>query len=262
MKRRALLIGCNYIGSSCELSGCINDIHNIKLLLEKYHKVDEIRMLRDDSSSTHEIPTMQNMMECFDWFVSGLESGDALYLHYSGHGGQTKDKSGDELDGKDEVIYNCDFYEHGSITDDLLRQKIVDRLPSGVNLFAVFDSCHSGSVLDLKYNYKSSSIRPFVDPHYGDSAAQVICISGCMDQQTSADTVMSDPFTHREQNQGALTGHFIQALINNCYSETSGPSLIKLIADIRNGLKADGYSQYPVLSTGRMTNLGAPIKLL
>ena len=37
----------------------------------------------------------------------------------SGHGGQTKDRDGDEVDGFDEVIYPLDFKTNGHIVDDV-----------------------------------------------------------------------------------------------------------------------------------------------
>mmetsp|Transcript_14310 Transcript_14310/g.11956 ORF Transcript_14310/g.11956 Transcript_14310/m.11956 type:complete len:193 (-) Transcript_14310:61-639(-) len=45
--QRALLIGINYYGSSCELSGCIPDVHNMKrLLIETYHwNPNDIKLL-------------------------------------------------------------------------------------------------------------------------------------------------------------------------------------------------------------------------
>lgn len=33
--KRALLIGINYYGSTCQLAGCINDAHNMKAALER-----------------------------------------------------------------------------------------------------------------------------------------------------------------------------------------------------------------------------------
>lgn len=43
------------------------------------------------------------MVAAMKWLVSGARAGDHLFLHYSGHGSQTEDTDGDELDGKDEA---------------------------------------------------------------------------------------------------------------------------------------------------------------
>jgi hypothetical protein len=73
----------------------------------------------------------------------------------SGHGGQTKDQDGDEDDGYDEVIYPVDFKQAGHIVDDLMHDIMVKPLPPGCRLTAIFDSCHSGSALDLPYIYST-----------------------------------------------------------------------------------------------------------
>lgn len=41
------------------------------------------------------------------------------YLLDSGHGGQIKDKDGDEMDGYDEVIFPVDYQTAGCIVDDV-----------------------------------------------------------------------------------------------------------------------------------------------
>lgn len=73
----------------------------------------------------------------------------------AGHGGQTKDTDGDEDDGYDEVIYPVDFKQRGHIVDDQIHAICVAPLQPGVRLTAIFDSCHSGSVLDLPYVYST-----------------------------------------------------------------------------------------------------------
>ena len=65
-------------------------------------------------------------------------------FHYSGHGSQVIDVSGDEPDGKDETICPHDFATEGMILDDDLR-KVFSSLPAGVHLDVILDSCHSGS---------------------------------------------------------------------------------------------------------------------
>jgi len=75
-----------------------------------------------------------------------------------GHGGQTKDLDGDEPDGYDEVIYPVDFRQNGHITDDEMHRIMVRPLQAGVRLTAIFDSCHSGTALDLPYIYSTQGM--------------------------------------------------------------------------------------------------------
>ena len=44
------------------------------------------------------------------------------------------------------------------ILDNKLRKRPVDPLPVGTHLTAIFDSCHSASVLDLPYIYSTKGV--------------------------------------------------------------------------------------------------------
>lgn len=55
-----------------------------------------------------------------------------------------------EEDGLDECIVPSDG-KSSKIQDNELRRLLVDSLPSGTRLTAVFDSCHSASLLDLEH---------------------------------------------------------------------------------------------------------------
>lgn len=123
---------------------------------ERYgYNPDDIVMLSDDARNPRQIPTRANMIAAMQWLVGGAQPNDALFFHYSGHGGQTKDLDGDEDDGFDEVIYPLDFKTAGHIVDDDLHNIMVRPLPAGCRLTAIFDSCHSGSCLDLPYIYST-----------------------------------------------------------------------------------------------------------
>ena len=64
--------------------------------------------------------------------LSDVKPNDSLFFHYSGHGSQVKDKSGDEDDNQDEVIIPLDFESAGVISDDVLKALISKKLPEGV----------------------------------------------------------------------------------------------------------------------------------
>ncbi|KAL6304173.1 caspase domain-containing protein [Sparassis latifolia] len=171
-RRKGLCIGINYIGQSAELQGCINDAHNVRRFLcnDFGYNQDDIVMLTDDSNNPRSIPTKANMIEAMQWLVRGAQPNDSLFFHYSGHGGQTKDLDGDEEDGYDEVIYPVDFQHNGHIVDDLLHDILVKPLPAGCRLTAIFDSCHSGSALDLPYLY--NHVGKIKEPNLAAEAAQ------------------------------------------------------------------------------------------
>lgn len=87
-----------------------------------------------------------------------------------GHGGQTPDLDGDEDDGYDEVIYPVDFRTQGHIVDDEMHRIMVQSLQPGVRLTAIFDSCHSGSALDLPYIYSTQGVLK--EPNLAKEAGQ------------------------------------------------------------------------------------------
>jgi len=159
-RRKALLIGINYFGQSGELRGCINDTKNVSnFLIERYgYKREDMIILTDDQSNPVLQPTKQNIIRAMQWLVADAQPNDALFLHYSGHGGQTSDLDGDEEDGSDEVIYPVDYKTAGHIVDDEIHFYVVKPLRAGVRLTAIFDSCHSGSVMDLPYIYSTKGV--------------------------------------------------------------------------------------------------------
>jgi metacaspase-1 len=171
-KRKALLIGINYFGQRGQLRGCINDVKNMSSYLNQnfgYAREDMV-ILTDDQQNPMSQPTKANILRAMHWLVKDAQQNDSLFFHYSGHGGQTPDLDGDEEDGYDEVIYPVDFRSAGHIVDDEMHRIMVKPLKPGVRLTAIFDSCHSGSALDLPYIYSTSGVLK--EPNLAKEAGQ------------------------------------------------------------------------------------------
>ncbi|KAJ9497314.1 Ca(2+)-dependent cysteine protease [Exophiala xenobiotica] len=171
-KRKALLIGINYFGQRGQLRGCINDVKNMSTYLNQnfgYAREDMV-ILTDDQQNPMSQPTKANILRAMHWLVKDARPNDSLFFHYSGHGGQTPDLDGDEEDGYDEVIYPVDFRTAGHIVDDEMHRIMVKSLPPGVRLTAIFDSCHSGSALDLPYIYSTQGVLK--EPNLAREAGQ------------------------------------------------------------------------------------------
>jgi len=151
------LVGINYTGSENALAGCINDANRMRLFIQRHfnYKDEDIVILTDDAPRPEQLPTRANILRAMEWLVRFAAPNDSLFFHYSGHGGLTKDLDGDEEDGYDEVIYPVDYKAQGHIVDDDMHDIMVRPLPPGCRLTAVFDSCHSGSALDLPYIYST-----------------------------------------------------------------------------------------------------------
>ncbi|RYP00658.1 hypothetical protein DL766_010203 [Monosporascus sp. MC13-8B] len=171
-RRKALLIGINYFGQRGQLRGCINDVRNMSAyLVQNYsYKREDMVILTDDQQNPMSQPTKQNILRAMHWLVKDAKPNDSLFFHYSGHGGQTKDLDGDEPDGYDEVIYPVDFRQVGHITDDEMHRIMVRPLQAGVRLTAIFDSCHSGTALDLPYIYSTQGVLK--EPNLAKEAGQ------------------------------------------------------------------------------------------
>eukprot|EP00656_Telonema_subtile_P057364 TRINITY_DN9410_c0_g1_i1.p1 TRINITY_DN9410_c0_g1~~TRINITY_DN9410_c0_g1_i1.p1 ORF type:complete len:136 (-),score=7.79 TRINITY_DN9410_c0_g1_i1:127-534(-) len=94
-----------------------------------------------------------NIIKHMLWLVHDARPGDVFFLHYSGHGSQTKDYDGDEADGLDETLVPVDYKTAGTIVDDDIFEIVCRNLPAGVRLTAVMDCCHSGSLMDLPFSF-------------------------------------------------------------------------------------------------------------
>jgi len=83
------------------------------------------------------------------------EPGTCNFLHYSGHGGQVQDPTGNHPSGVLDTICPVDFQTAGQIDSDTLHTHLVTALPPNSTLFVILDCCHSGSALELPYVYRS-----------------------------------------------------------------------------------------------------------
>lgn len=248
MSKKALLVGINYIGTSNELKGCINDVLNIKQCLQTHYgfKPYDIKVLTDDSSENK--PTCENIINGMKWLMEGAKAGDRLFFQYSGHGYSIRDYSGDEEDGKDEVLIPCDYNTDGVITDDFIRKELCEKVPKDCKLTCLFDCCNSGTSADLRYHYKqntNNTVEIIYYPNYAPTDGRVLLISGCMDVQTSADAYISNQF------QGAMTYSLLRTLKHYNYKL----SYRRLIKKMREYLSANGYSQIPQMTSGKRLRL-------
>ncbi|KAE8358475.1 Metacaspase-1B [Aspergillus caelatus] len=171
-RRKALLIGINYAGQPNALRGCINDVTNMSTFLhDRYgYRREDMVILTDDQQNPMSVPTKANILRAMQWLVKDAQPNDSLFIHFSGHGGRTPDLDGDEEDGYDDVIYPLDYRTAGHIVDDDMHAIMVRPLQPGVRLTAIFDSCHSGTALDLPYVYSTQGILK--EPNLAKEAAQ------------------------------------------------------------------------------------------
>ena len=236
-KKFALIICSNYYGTSSQLSGCINDGNHLKSFLidRAGYSAQNILMLADDGININ--PTKKNILDAFNQLISKAvnEGFTELWISYSGHGSYLTDYTGDEKDGHDEVICPVDYESAGFINDDYIYTNLVCKLPATATLFSLMDCCNSGTVYDLPYLYTSSFITNNSNQTH---VAKVCCISGCRDDQTSADAYINNNY------EGAMTWSFLNAMANANYNI----KLVDLCKNMRILLSSSSYTQVPQLS--------------
>jgi hypothetical protein len=240
--KKALLIGVNYTNTYAQLNGCINDV----LLVETYLKKEGFTDITFMTDKTDIKPTKQNIISALKKFLSTSSDNDILYLHYSGHGSYVSDVSdtnADETDRNDETIVSFDF---SNITDDELCSIIKTNLLSKSTLISFFDSCHSGTILDLKYTFTENlnKLSIIENVKYTDLNANVIMISGCRDSQYSEETLTNTGIN------GLMTWALCQVL-----ESQNNISWKDLYLNIRKKLKEIGSEQIPQLSIGSILDI-------
>lgn len=153
--RRALLIGICYVGQKRALKGCKNDVQNMANLLREQFGYTKFLILTDepldhvDSGVVIRPPTKREILSGMDWLVANARNEDRMFFHFSGHGGQKVDTSGDESDFQDEYIHPIDWETAGDIVDDEIHKRLVRRVPQGALLTGTMDCCSSGTAWDL-----------------------------------------------------------------------------------------------------------------
>lgn len=152
--KTALLIG---VGDYAKNTGwqplhSKNDIELIKgtLLKKGFAEADIFTLIDSDA-------TFSGIKTAIENFEKRTAKNGIAYFHFSGHGQQTEDDNGDEIDGLDEafVPYNSPkFFDnetyHGDslIRDDLLEKHFLSirkKLGSNGHLLVTVDACRSGT---------------------------------------------------------------------------------------------------------------------
>ena len=236
----ALTIGLNlvdprhYGGWDGELNACEADAEDMAAIATS--RGFEVTTLMTKAATRERVRT-----EISD-AADALEAGDIFLLSYSGHGGQLPDRNSDEPDAQDETW--C-LYDAQMVDDELYA--LFERFAGVVRILVFSDSCHSGSVVKLAYyegtvpgravvysaeagkyrNMPSEQAlrtyrlnKTFYDElldniRSGESGedvgASVLLVSGCQDNQLSADGDFNGLFTAQMLQvwrDGAFKGNY------------------------------------------------------
>lgn len=261
--KSALMVGINYIGTNNRLNGCINDAILMSSLVKgKYgYKSEDVSLMTD---LTLIKPTSANIITGFTNLLKNAQSGDNLFFFYSGHGTRTFKQNLLQIDNTNECIFALDGI---NITDITFKRIIDANMKDGVHLVCVFDSCFSGTVMNLAHNYLNSDNGGGTWINTEDTLVThgtVICISGSTDSQTSEDAFINGKY------EGALTWALNTALTTDLPSNLDDPipapsysqgaaSWSQLITNVRALLLHETYTQLPQLSSGNVLDIDGPV---
>jgi hypothetical protein len=239
----AATIGVNrldptHYGPQTPLRGCVNDAQDVR-------NIARLQGFECPQSLVDEGATRKNVIDTIRGAADRLNSGDIFLLHFSGHGASIPDLNGDETDGKDETWCLHD----GMLIDDELA-RLWMKFREGVRILVLSDSCHSGTVTkgnafnavvqggDVQFRGIAQLQEPLVFRFLPDDvsarvfqnnrslydaigkeaggddqeiAASVLLISGCQDNQLSADLNDNGLFTAAVKqvwDGGKFTGNY------------------------------------------------------
>jgi hypothetical protein len=249
--KKALLVGIRYLNTETMLDGCWNDIMNYKdnLLIPLGFSSTNIKIMADSISLAYNpdkkvsmTPTRANILREFTLLLSESKAGDLLFFGYSGHGFWRYDTSNDETDNRDESLDVLD----DEIFDDEIYNLIKTKLHHKATLILIFDSCHSGTVCDLRCRYSQNTSEVYRELSSAP-VGNVFMLSGSRDNQTSADDIVNG------KAGGGLTNAFFKV-----YNEKKTSSWKEILVNVRYELVSTEYTQVPQLSTGKIQNIDLP----
>lgn len=266
MSKAALCVGINefkFLPQASWLNGCVNDAEDLAGMLEKDYGFDRsaITVLRDAGAAKKTV--MAELNKLVDAAVSG--AANHIVFTFSSHGTQIPDNSGDEDDSLDEAFACYDINDAGDswdpdtvISDDELAAAF-SRLPEGVLMDVVLDTCHSGTglkSLDLipgrrprflpaptpravvaNEDLETRTLRDLVK---AAKLSTPVLMAACRSDQTAADALMEGRYN------GAFTYNLVKSLQGD---RTLGRAA--LLKEVSKGLKSGGFDQVAQLEASK-----------
>jgi uncharacterized caspase-like protein len=218
-----LLVGIDdyKAGHISDLRGCVNDVMLMRdILVGKFNvPTGNIKILINEQATRKAII---NAIKTH--LINNSKANDIVILHFSGHGSQMEDSSGDENDGLEETLVPHDSRTAGvyDINDDEINGLLNQLTEKTKNVTFIFDSCHSGDAAragntvrmikpdnrpppqSADFAISSRSGEGITDMRLNDS--QYVLISGCQAKELSNEAKFNG------QRHGALTWYLSRAL--------------------------------------------------
>ena len=258
MSKAALCVGINefeHLPKSSWLQGCVNDARDLAGLLQAdYGFADaDISILLDSEATKEQVVAQLNSL------LDRAASGELRHIvfTFSSHGTQIPDTNDDEADRLDEAFacYNInnsgDSWDPATVISDDELFALFARLPDGVLMDVVLDTCHSGTglkSLDLLPGRRprflpAPTARGVAATEFRDTRAlrdlvkagrgvRPVLLAACRADQTAADAFLEGRYN------GAFTYNFIKAIRGD--GTLGRADILKLVS---KGLRAGGFDQ-------------------
>ena len=247
-------IGINYISQpKSQLTSCWNDVDTLQnLFSRRYGNFDQTWIVTDRPTPKRIAPFMMDaqpptsvgirktwsriLREVSKCKNSGQDVD--LILVYSGHGTFRLTTDLGEIGGQSDALILLDQLMY----DYEVMSQIVRPLGNHVHLLIVFDSCNSGSAANLPWTYNPLSHTVNQTSLHTDLTNDVVMISGCRDEQTSAAGATTNDVSE-------CTRVLVETLKEHPRAGSLG--ITDLLKTMRNKLVAAQDTQIPVLSLSK-----------
>ncbi len=271
MKSVGLLVGINSY-EDAPLRGCLPDLADMQqyLLMDAGWSSSQMKIVTE-----HEA-TKAGILAGIDWMAE--QKPDFALFMFSGHGTRLRDRDGDEKrQGSgtkyDQAIVPYDYLRKGFMTDDMVHNAL-SQLPAHTKIVEHFDSCYSAKAerafitrtreFYRRLTRKSARSLPsrFVTPALtqltriqqqdlkapsgGEKPRPVLLLSGCRENETSADA-----YIRGAGYRGAFTYYFLRSA-----RSLPGASYQEILEDARRFLKQGRYTQIPQITPNVLMPVG------
>eukprot|EP01063_Lacrimia_lanifica_P041225 TRINITY_DN9569_c0_g2_i1.p1 TRINITY_DN9569_c0_g2~~TRINITY_DN9569_c0_g2_i1.p1 ORF type:complete len:536 (+),score=115.64 TRINITY_DN9569_c0_g2_i1:83-1609(+) len=239
---RSLLVNISYTGQREALTGPATDGRAMAAFLDNAGFGGERMILSDadNQADPNQLPTKDNILQALRWVSGGTHAGEAVFVHYSGHGVEVR-HDGEPGDYR-EALLPQDFRStkpYQVLQTDEIHDAVRGLVP-GAMMVIVCDCAHSGSMLDLPYTLRSRADgsvewRERLGAVQDDSMGALVVIS-CWKGEEGGGAL------------NALTTAFIQSL-----GRDGNPTFENFVADLQRQLqqRAGAGHHVPQISSNK-----------
>lgn len=258
MVHRALLVGCNYPGNpeACHLSYGSTYIMRDFLINTLGYQSGNIRVLTDERNreGAEGFANLANFKAELARLVKETKKGDVVVLFFAGHGFQqasTDSSEGDDQKGEGICLFEPELgrdsekaISHYSDAD--LLANFLKPLDDGATLLAFFDCEHSGTMVNMPFNYVPGPglMRSGAADLAGFGNEKCVAIGACSDAQ---DDII----------EGLLTTAIIMAFGKGSRKHKKA-TWAQVAAEIFGATGSTGALQIPVVSFSKESYANGP----